>query len=266
MSNQKIVNDICKGIKKHAPLILSICAGIGVVATAILSEKAGERAERIRQRSDTLGEKEIFKESVKAAAPPVISAVITIFCICSAHVLNKKAQANLAAMVVTATEGYRQYRKANIEVNGEEADDRVINALQSENAGMHLSGGLMCDDSLPADTGEDILVWTEFTGFVNTTVANLVMAEHHMDRLIVTDEVATLEDFCTFLGIPLPEDYEDVDYGMIGWSVDYLLDEWETFWLDFYHKKRTTDDGLEYYEIMTLCEPIDLTEYKAEFA
>ena len=119
----------------------------------------------------------------------------------------------------------------------------------------------MRDDLLPADTGEQILVWTEYTGFVNTTVANLVMAEQHIDRLLVTKECATLEDFFTFLGIPLPEDSEDVDYGMIGWTTDYLLEMWESFWLDFHHLKQTTDDGLEYYEIVPILEPIDLTSY-----
>lgn len=263
MSKQTILKDFCKGIRKHAPLILSICAGVGVVVTAILSEKAGEKVERLHQDSDILEEKEIFKESVKACVPAVGSIVITIFCIASANYLNTKHQTALVAMYASAVEAYKGYRKANIEVNGEEADTKVIEYLQSTNEGMHLQGVFMRDEPLPADTGEQILIWTEWTGFINITVANLVMAEHHMDRLLVTDNNATLEDFFTFLGVPMPEDSEDVDYGMIGWSVDYLLDMWETFWLDFYHIKRTTDDGLEYYEIATELEPIDLSvEYE----
>lgn len=263
MSNQ-IVDKIVNTVKKNAPLILSITASAGVIVTAILSAKSGQKVEKLKN-SDNIDGKDVYKETVISYIPAGISAAITICCIVSAHMLNKKQQANLAAMVITATEGYRQYRRKNIEINGEEADDKVIEALQSENAGMQLSGGLIHDDALPADTGEDILVWTECTGFVNTTVANLVMAEHHIDRLLVTNEIATLKDFFTFLGIPLPEDHEDVDYGMYGWSTEYLIDMWETFWLDFYHHRHTTDDGLEYYEIVPFCEPIDLTEYKAEY-
>ena len=269
MSQKSIIDKIIDTVSENAPVILSVAAGIGVVVTAVFASKAGAKAERIKADENIDG-KEAYKQTIKGYIPAVTATVITIGCIASSAILNKQCQASLATLYIGASEAYKQYRKTNIEVNGEEADTKVIEALQAANLGVHLSGGLAQDDLLPMD-GEDILVWTEYTGFFNTTVANLLSAEHHIDRLIVTNEIATLEDFYTFLGIDLPPDsdiengYDAVDYGMYGWYTDYLLDSWDTFWLDFYHVKRTTDDGLEYYELSTLAEPIDLSDVKDEY-
>lgn len=35
----------------------------------------------------------------------------------------------------------------------------------------------------------------------------------------------------------------------IGWSYDYIANEWDTYWVDFIHRPQLTGDGTPYIEI-----------------
>ena len=112
------------------------CLGvIGVVATAVLSAKAGRKApvlidNAMDEKYDSEGEFKLTRiEKVKAVipayGPAILTGAATIACICGANILNKQSQASLASAYALLDASYREYSNKVKEIYGEEADVQI---------------------------------------------------------------------------------------------------------------------------------------------
>lgn len=257
MQLPKIPDRAIDFIKDHGSGILTILAVGGVASTAILAAEAGQEHEKLRQQHEITGDVHP-KQVIKCYVPPAVSGAITCFCILEANVLNQRQKAALLACYLTMQEAYKDYRRTNIEVNGEEADERVINAQKAKRVYVsdELFGGLVpASDHLPADG--DILVWTEEAGYFNISVADLLQAEKHFQKALSLDGYVTLILYYDLLGVtpkePLPAD--------VGWTYQQMMEECCTTWFDILYHKHNTDDGLEYWTIDPMLDPIVIEDF-----
>lgn len=130
-------------LRKASPTILSGLGAAGVIVTSVLAVRATPKALRkIRADSKTNhdGDPEAYSklEAVKSAwvcyIPAAISGTATIFCIFGANMLNKRQQAALTSAYALLNDSYNNYKDKLKELYGEEAHQKIVDAIAAEKA------------------------------------------------------------------------------------------------------------------------------------
>ena len=124
-------------LKRNSSTILSIVAGVGVIATAVFTADAVPKAEeRKKKAEEQKGEPLTIVETVVAEAPayiaPVAVGVTTVVGILSANALNRRQQAALTSAYALLDRGYKQYSGKVKELFGEDADIKIRDAIAME--------------------------------------------------------------------------------------------------------------------------------------
>lgn len=130
-------------LRKASPTILSGLGAAGVIVTSVLAVRATPKALR-KIRADSKvnhdGDPEAYSklEAVRSAwvcyIPTAISGTATIFCIFGANVLNKHQQAALTSAYALLNDSYNNYKDKLKELYGEEAHQKIIDAIAAEKA------------------------------------------------------------------------------------------------------------------------------------
>ena len=232
-------------MKRNAPTILTSIGGVGVVSTAVMAAKATPKAMLILEQAEAEKGEELTKfEKVKAAGPVYIPTALmgmaTITCIFGANALNTRNQAALTSAYAMVSSSYQEYKKKVNELYGQEGEEQVVRSIARDNY-----------DGEKA-TGETELFYDEFSGrFFKSTVEAVQRAEYQINRDLVMQDWATINDFYGYLNIP------HVDGGdAIGWSTPMNGEMYWQPWVDFSHLKMIDDDGLEYYILRMYQEPM----------
>lgn len=249
-------------IKHHGSTVLTCIGGVGVIATAISAVKATPKALQIIEDAEKQKGGELTKiEKIKMAGPKYVPAILlgvgTITCIFGANILNKRHQASLVSAYTLIDSSYEEYKQKLKELYGEEAHERIVDAIAIEearevsiNADCLMANSCLTDDEA---CGDPVLFYDEFGGrYFESTIEQVITAEYHLNRNFVLRGYTVLNEFYDFLGL------DPTDYGSeVGWTV-----EDELFWIDFNHRKVVMDDGLECFIIEALWGPsMDWKEY-----
>lgn len=213
-------------LRKASPTILSGLGAAGVIVTSVLAVRATPKALRkIRADSKTNhdGDPEAYSklEAVKSAwvcyIPAAISGTATIFCIFGANVLSKRQQAALTSAYALLNDSYNNYKDKLKELYGEEAHQKIVDAIAAEKA----------DERLFYDAYSN--------RYFESSINRVIQAEYHLNRDFVISGYLPANHFYQLLGL---EPLEGGD--TVGWSIDTGI-----YWIDFNHSKVTLDDGLE---------------------
>ena len=242
--------------KRNSSTILTILGCAGTVATAVLSARAAPKAKRLLEESELKkGEELTVLEKTETVAltylPAILTGSATIFCICGAQILNQHQQASMTSAYALLDQSYKDYRRKLKELYGEEADQRIIEAIAVEKSEkVYISASYMlsdCDLSLDESTGKPALFYEEHSKrFFSATVEQVQNAEYHLNRNYVLDCSAILNDFYALLGLPPTR-----EGNVLGWAP---TDEGE-YWIEFNHRKAKLKDGTEFYIIEMPFEP-----------
>ena len=241
-------------LQKAAPAILTGIAGIGVIATAILSAKATIKVNRLLDEAeDRKGESLTKTEKLKIAAPAYIPVIalggLTIAVICEINILNKRQQIALASAYVIAKERFQKYRNKVKDIYGEEAHRKIMDELTVENCADTdiIAVGFASNSSLDFQTEEKTYIFHDVFSdrYFESTFSKVLQAEYHLNRNFALSAKISLNDFYNFLGL------ERTDYGQfVGWSMDTGI-----LWIDFNHHKTVLENGTPCYNIEFLFEP-----------
>ena len=114
--------------------ILACVSAIGVAVTGITTAKATTKAnELLLEARIEKGDELTTKEKIKIAAPVYIPAVLigvsTIACVLGGAVLSKRQQTALTSAYVLLDTSYKEYRKKVKELYGDDADNKVKEAI-----------------------------------------------------------------------------------------------------------------------------------------
>ena len=121
--------------KHNAPTILTWLGAIGVVATAVLAAKETPKVLQVLEAAeDEKGEDLTVLEKLDVASPLYFPAVLTgtatLLCIFGSNALNKKQQVALMSAYTMLDSTYREYKRKVRELYGEEADEKIQQALE----------------------------------------------------------------------------------------------------------------------------------------
>ena len=249
-------------LRRHSSTILTVLGAAGVVGTTVLAIKATPKAVKTiddaeREKGEELTKVEVVRMAGPIYIPTIIMGSVTITCIFGANVLNKHQQASLASAYALVNSSYKEYQNKLKELYGEEADQKIREAIVIEKAkDIHISSECLCgkcDLSVEDSGSEPKLFYDEWSQrYFEATIEQVITAEYHLNRNFILRGCAMLNEFYEFLGL------EETAVGStIGWAIGD-----DFYWIDFDHNKVTLDDGLECYIIETPFGPdSELLEY-----
>ena len=245
-----------KWLSRNQTGILSALACVGVVVTAVLTYKGTIKAQQeikdwTEEKRDELTTFEKFQASAKPLAPAAIAAAATIGCIIKTECINKEHIAVVTASSVGIAKKYDEYRKTNIEVNGKEAHDKVMERLEVQKAKeSNVCAESMCEiTSLNSKLSkEEFLFHDDVTDqYFTASLAQVLDAINHLNRnFTMGHPEVDVQMYCDFLGI------ENKNKDTRGWV---LCDDYT--WIDFdISDPVEIEDGLEVITITPVQTPI----------
>ena len=248
--------DISKWLTMNKSGVLSFVACVGVVVTAAFTFKGAIKAkatmdEWTEEKHDELTTFEKVQASAKSMVPATVAGVATIGCIVASHKIDKEHIAVLTASAAAIAKKYDDYRKANIEVNGKEAHDRVVEKLEIQKA----KESNICAESMFSMTSlnsklskEEFLFHDEITDqYFTSSLAQVLDAINNLNRnFTMGHPEVDVQMWCDFLGVVNKK--KDTR----GW---YLRDD--CTWIDFdISDPIEIDGGLEVVTITPMFEPV----------
>ena len=233
-------------VSRNGSTILTCMAGVGLVATAVLTAqstpKAMKRVENAREeKGEELTKFETAIAAVPAYIPPFVAGVTTLVCMFGANSLNKRQQASLVSAYALLDNSYKEFKKKTEEVYGEGAAEKVKSEIakdKCEESGIEPSDGMK-------------LFYDDFSGRIfESTIEKVQEAEYNINRDLSMQGYATLNQFYDYLGLVPIDGGND-----LGWSADMNFDYYWQEWIDFGHHKTTMGDDLECIMITMFSEP-----------
>lgn len=254
--SHKIINDSACYLKHHSSTVLTIIGSAGVVLTAVMTAKATIKAveiinEKECEKKDELTKKEIFQATATTYLPVVLVGASTIACIFGANALNKQQQAALISAYSLVDRSFKEYKEKLKELYGEEAHQKIINSIVVEKAEKtYVSGTYLFSECSLVDPEDDDspakIFYDKYSDrFFEATMSQVLNSEYHLNRTFTMRGYMTLSELYDFLGLESTKAHD-----VLGWEVND-----DTYWIEFNHRKVTSDDGLEFYIIETLQEP-----------
>ncbi len=246
------------GLRRSSPTILTVLGIVGVVGTAVTAVRATPKAMKLIKakkdelETDKLTPVELVKTTWKCYIPSVLVGVGTVTCIIGIGVMDKRNQAALTSAYAMLNESYKQYRQAAKKVYGEDADNK-IHAEMAKDAMVADSAWGYQVYNMDMDPESEECLFYDLTSkkYFTTTMAAVLNAQYHANRNIALRGECSLNEYLSFLGV------DGVDKGdEMGWDITHMVEEMDSYWLDFDNQKTTLEDGLECITIdaMALCK------------
>lgn len=244
----KLTKTCARFLRKHGGTILAVAASIGVGLTAYETHKAAVKATTLvtMNKDEPMSKKEVVQECWKFYIPAAVLGGGTIACILGSNALNKKQIASLTAAYMALGKTYQEYRRQVTERIGSEAEADILKKSKVEE---------------PAEEDKQLLCYEPFSNrYFHATEAELYDAFYQVNRDFSLNGEVSINNLYSYLGLDYLPEKDDV-----GWCSDYMINEWEYFWIDFVANKQTTDDGLEVYQVYAFQPPIpDYLDYEPD--
>lgn len=240
----KLTKTCARFLRKHGGTMLAVGACIGVGLTMWETGKATVKATTLvtMNKDEPMTKKEVVQDCWKFYVPAAVLGAGTVACILGSNALNKKQLASMTAAYMALGKTYQEYRRQVAERVGTDTEKDIWADAQS-----------VTKEPTPDMTTEKLLCYEPISKrYFHATEAELLTAFYEVNHDFATNGYISLNDFYGYLNldfIPKLNGY--------GWSVDYLGDMWENYWIDFSYLKQQTDDGLEVYYVSAFQEPIE---------
>ena len=246
------------GLRRSSPTIITVLGIAGVVGTTVMAIKATPKAMKLIKakkdelNTDKLTPTELVQTTWKCYIPSALIGAGTIVCIIGIGVMDKRNQAALTSAYAMLNESYKQYRQAAKKVYGEDADNKIHAEMAKDARVASYEWGYQVYN-MDMDPESEQLLFYDLTSkkYFTTTMAAVLNAQYHVNRNLAVRGDCSLNEYLSFLGI------DGVDKGdEMGWDISYMVEEMDSYWLDFDNQKTTLEDGLECITIdtMALCK------------
>lgn len=214
----KLFKDAKAATVKHGPVILTGLGIAGMVTTTVLAVKATPKAlELIEQKKVEEGKDELkFTETVEATwkcyIPATALGVASIACLVGASSVSTRRTAALATAYKLSETAFSEYKEKVVETIGEKKEkivkDKVAQAKVEKNPVKNSEviitgkGKTLCMDAI---TGR----------YFESDLDAVIKAINKINRSVVTDMYASLNDYYDLIGLP------NIELGdALGWNID----------------------------------------------
>lgn len=241
-------------LRRSSPTILTIFGVVGVVSTAATAVRATPKALRLIKvkkdelKTDKLTPMELVQTTWRCYIPSALIGAGTIACIVGIGVMDKRNQAALASAYAMLSESYKQYRQAAKKVYGEDADNK-IHAEMAIDANVSSSdwGYQVYNKDMDPESEQLLFYDLASKKYFTTTMAAVLNAQYHVNRNLAIRGDCSLNEYLSFLGV------DGVDKGdEMGWDITNMIEDMDSYWLDFDNQRAVLEDGLECIAIDTM--------------
>lgn len=226
-------------LKRNSSTILTCVGAAGVVVTTVMAVKATPKALTLLEKAKEEKGEELTKlEMVKIAGPTyiptVISGAATIACIFGSNIISKHQQAALMSAYALLDNSYKEYREKVDELYGEDASKEV----RAEIAKDKYTG-----DEVSGEDGKE-LFYDFFSGrYFESTKEDVMMAVYEINRSMVVNCCAGLNEFYDSLGLVSRPEYDE-----LGWTIGLLEEMYWHPWIEFDFEETTIDNDSDGHE------------------
>ena len=211
-------------VRKVLPIVLTVVGSASTVAAVIFAAKEGPRYEKLIEETGATGMEKV-KIAVTTFGPAIACAATSVACGVGAHMLDLNTQASLTGGYIALKEASKKYREKNLEINGEEADKKVMTKIMEEK---------LPENVKEIDCEKKVIVYLD--GLCDD-IPEIIFES---TRLEIMENIYSLNKILTEVGSFTANDVLDI-FGQdkrpecedIGWS-SYMMADWEGVpWVEF---------------------------------
>ena len=219
-SAQKLLSD-------NAPAILSASAAAGVVGSTVLTARASFKAAEVIRKHEAengrlFSEKpgEEFLDRAKQVwvlyIPAATTAAASIACIMASNSISTRRQAAVMTAYSLTETAFKEYQEKVVEQVGINKETKIHDEAVKSRM-----------EKLPESANREVIITGDGTQlcretngrYFNSTVETLRKAENDLNRQLIHDMYAPLNDFYRLIGLETTAMGDD-----IGWNIDRPLE------------------------------------------
>lgn len=202
-------------IVKNEPTIMSVAAMGGTIATGALAAKGGMSYATEKADKADVSRNEKIGMVMHHFWPAGLSCGVTLGLIFGANRVHLARNAALLALLASRDQDLEKYKKQVSEMFGNkkatEVHDRIAKEILDEHP--------VDEDMIINTNGGNCLCFDTMSGrYFRSSMASIQSAENEINRKMINEYTATLNDFYDLIGLDGIEIGEDV-----GWNTDTLL-------------------------------------------
>ena len=120
-------------VRKAVPIVLTVVGSASTIAAVIFAANEGPKYQKIlEEKGDEMAPVEKVTTAIGVFAPAIGCAAVSVACGVGAHMMDMQTQASLMGATAAVKQGYRKFFKENGELNGPEANERVLRKIEEE--------------------------------------------------------------------------------------------------------------------------------------
>lgn len=212
------VKDVRMSVKKHSPKLLIGIGIAGMLSTTVLAVKATPKALKLIEEkkqekgADTLTAVEVIEASWKCYIPAMVTGVMATACLIGANSMNLKRNAALATAYALSETARREYHDKVLEMIGEKKDRMIQDSIAKDK----IEKNPVTNNEVHITNKGDTLCYDVFSGrYFKSDIEKMRKAENELNRQILSDGYATLNDFYYIIGL------DTIKIGdTVGWNSD----------------------------------------------
>lgn len=224
MTLHSIAHQVVKLTKDNSPLILTAIGVAGTVSTAVLSAKAGAKAqENLLYEAEHRGymtEEYTLREKIELSwkffIPPALTLVGTVACIVCANQIGTRRAAAMAAAYSLSEKAMVEYKEKVIEQIGKNKEQKVRDDIAQDRMETDKVG---VQEVFATGSGTDLCYEMLTARYFYSSMENIKHAMNRVNYKINRNHEASLNDFYDYLGLD-----NNTIGDELGWNLDKQMD------------------------------------------
>ena len=244
-------------IKKHSPEILAGLSVAGVVASNIMSAKAGIKAkdildEKEREKAEELTKYEKIMYSAHCYIPTVLISSVTAACMISSTILNKRRYDRCKDVCISAyallNTQFQEYKNKVKEVYGEEGEEKISKSIMKDE--YKFQKPIIDSKDLIDDNKLHLFYDPISHRYFEREMIEMTNAAWELNRKYAIDGDVNLNYYYELLRL------EPTTVGYVnGWNSAMSWELYGYAWIDILYDATVLDDGLVCYILRYVIEP-----------
>ena len=208
----KLTKNVRTAISKHSPEILTGIGIAGMAVTVFTAVKATPKAMKIIEEQKPETKLDVVKATWRCYIPTVVTGVASTACLIGASSVNARRNAALAAAYNISQAALIEYKDKVVETIGETKEQVIRESIAKDKIEKIPVAN---NEVIVTDKGDSLCCDLVFGRYFRSNRDAIQKAENRVNRTLVTDMYASLNDFYEELGLPPTEiGYE------LGWNID----------------------------------------------
>lgn len=205
-------------LAKNSPAILTGIGIAGMIGTTVMAVKATPKALRCierkkdEQHTDKLPVIEVIKATWKCYVPAAITGVGSAACLIRANSVSTRRNAALLTAYNLSKTALSEYKEKVVETFGEKKEKTIIDAIAKDKVE---KDPVTNHEVIVTEKGSTLCYDSLFGRYFTSDIDTIKKAENNLNRIIVSNMYASLNEFYCEIGLSRVEIGDSV-----GWTID----------------------------------------------